>query len=628
MTPGDDKSKQQSPALGFAGWITAVWALIFLLTAVAYAYYTSFSYFAFYDDEGFLMISVQGYLGGHRLYNDVLTYYGPFYYFYEWFIHSVLSVPLTHDFTTGVCVFHWLTAAAILAAAGGLITRSPWVGFFVFMQATSHLTPLAREPGHPQELVALLLAVAVLVAVGGSQRRSVLVILGAIGAALVLTKINVGVFFGIALLSALVSQGPLSQTHRTWFLGLLVVSGLALLFLFRPHLGEPWAQVYCGEACVAILTTNVMARVFWGGRQPGITQAFPVAAAFTSVLILIISVLLLSGTTFSAMVDNLVTGPYKLGDLFGGHLKVPYASWSGAVAFLSGLTVVAFRNRMSRFQPALVAAKGLYGLLGTLLLMGYCNHELGYMWPWGWLLLAGLGIESPAARRTAFARVFLGLQAAWQGLQGYPIAGTETVVATSLQVLVYSVCLHDAFKAVAAAPWAARRLSVLAPRTLVLLHTLLLASLLYLFADQWCNPVSAGRYYRSVPPLGLRGCKHLRLPPEDVDVYRTLTHFLETECDTFITVPGMESLYFWTGKWPPTYLNASTALVMNRNQQTQVIAALGKARRPLIVLREAGGIYSFTPDTGPLGTLISQQCREIERIGRFRILEPQWTVAP
>ena len=427
------------------------------------------------------------------------------------------------------------------------------------MQAAAHLTPLAREPGHPQELVTLLLVLAVLVAVGGSQRRIVLVMLGAIGAALVFTKINVGVFFGFALLSALVSQGPSSWAHRNWFLGLLVLSGLALLFLFRPHLGETWAQVYCGEACVAILTTNIMARVFWSGRERGIAQAFPVAAAFTGVSILIISVLLLTGTSYSAMVDNLVTGPYKLGDLFAGHLEVPYASWSGAVALLSGLMVLAFRNHMSRFQPALVAAKGLYGLLGTLLLMGYCNHELGYMWPWGWLVLAGLDTGSPAARRTAFARVFLGLQAAWQGLQAYPIAGTETVVATSLQVLVYSVCLHDAIKAVAAAPWVARRLRVLAPRTLVLLNTLLLSSLLYLFADQWCNPVSARRYYRSVPPLGLRGCRHLRLPTEDVDVYRTLTHFLETECDTFITIPGMESLHFWTGKRPPTYLNASTA---------------------------------------------------------------------
>jgi len=102
--------------------------VLFLLTAVRYAFYTSFSYFAFYDDEGYMMITVQGYLGGHPLYNDVFTLYGPFYYFYEWFLHSVLSIPLTHDFTRVVCIFHWLAAASVLAVAGGLMTRSLWVG--------------------------------------------------------------------------------------------------------------------------------------------------------------------------------------------------------------------------------------------------------------------------------------------------------------------------------------------------------------------------------------------------------------------------------------------------------------------------------------------------------------------
>lgn len=608
--------------------MAVVWAVLFLLTAVAYAYYTSFSYFAFYDDEGFLMITVQGYLGGHPLYDGILTYYGPCYYFYEWFLHSVLSVPLTHDFTRVVCIFHWLAAASVLAVAGGLMTRSLWVGFFVFMQATLHLTPLVREPGHPQELMSLLVSIAVLVAWGGSQRKSVLVMLGAMCAMLAFTKINVGAFFGIGLLSALVAQGPLSRPHRAWFLGLLGLSGLALLLLFRSHLGETWARVYLGQACVAILTTNVIARVISGGRQPGIIQVVPVAAAFTGVSILIVSVLLLTGTSFSAMVENLVIGPSRLGGLFSGHLQVPYASGSAAIAFLSGLAVLVYRDHISRFQSLLVAAKGLYGLLGTLLFIGYYNQELGYLWPWVWLLLVGTETESPTARRSAFARLFLSLQAGWQGLQAYPTAGTQAVVATSLQVLVYSICLHDAIKAAVAMPWVVRRLSALTPRTIALLNTALLAGLLYLFAGRWCNPASARRYYMSVPPLGLRGCEQLRLPSEDVDTYRTLTHFLETECDTFITVPGMNSLHFWTGKMPPTYFNPSEVLLLNRDQQTQLIAALGKAKRPLIVLRESGGIYSFTPDSGPLGKLISQQCREIRRIGRFHILEPRQDVAP
>jgi len=262
------------------------------------------------------------------------------------------------------------------------------------------------------------------------------------------------------------------------------------------------------------------------------------------------------------------------------------------------------------------------------LLVGAHEQELGYLWPWVWLLLVGIETESPTARRFAFGRLFLVLQAGWQGLQAYPVAGTQVAVGTSLQVLVYSICLHDAIKAAAAAPWVVRRPPARTPRTVALLNTLLMAGLLYLFADRWCNLVSARRYYRSLPPLGLRGCERLRLPPKDVDTYRTLTRFLESECDIFITVPGLNSLYFWTGKMPPTYSNFGHVVVQNHHQQKQLIAALGKAKRPLIIVREGEGIFSFTPDTGPLGKLISQQCREIRRIGRFRILEPQQTIAP
>ena len=145
-----------------------------------------------------------------------------------------------------------------------------------------------------------------------------------------------------------------------------------------------------------------------------------------------------------------------------------------------------------------------------------------------------------------------------------------------------------------------------------------LAGLLYLFAVVWCSPASAWRYYRSVPPFGLRGSDYVRLPEAQAEPYRALTHYLESESDAFITLPGLNSLYFWTGERPPTYFNASEVILMNATQQARVVAALDHAKHPLIVLDDRGA--SFVAPKGPLASLIRERCREVRRIGNFRIL--------
>ncbi len=624
MTANDHGKIGRNRMLNLRGWIVGLAALIFLAIATVYAFSTIFSYFAFYDDEGFMMISVRGYLDGHRLYDDIFTYYGPFYYLYEWFVHALTSLPLSHDFTRCLCIFHWLVAASVLALAGGLMTRSVPVAFLIFAQAILHLTPLVREPGHPQELAAVLLTVAVLVAQRGLQWRWTLPLLGAIGAALVFTKINVGVFFVFGLMLALSCQKPMFQSRRAWFWGLLALVSLVPCLLMRPHLGEAWARVYCGQACATILAAGAVAHIFAGERQLGLNQVFQAGVAFTGLSATFIAVLLITGTSMSSIVQSLVTGPSRLGNVFYIPLKVPYCSWSGAAALLGAAAVVTWRRRLDRLQPVMAAAKGLYGLLGTLLLLSDYYMQLGYLWPWSWLLLVRIRTGQPGETPNTFARTFLCLQAAWQGLQAYPTAGTQAVIGTLLMVLVYSVCLHDAIMAFIVAPWAVRHPRNVTPRTAAFSKTLVLAGLLYLFVIHWCNPLSSWHYYSSVPPLGLRGARYLRLPAEQVDTYRALAQYIETECDTFITLPGLNSLYFWTGKTPPTYFNVSEVVLQTEQQQAQIVAALQKARHPLIVVNEARAFYSA--GVGPLGRLISQQCREVKRIGSFRILELQSAV--
>jgi hypothetical protein len=131
------------------------------------------------------------------------------------------------------------------------------------------------------------------------------------------------------------------------------------------------------------------------------------------------------------------------------------------------------------------------------------------------------------------------------------------------------------------------------------------------------------RYYQSVPPLGLRGARLLRLPNDQADDYRVLTRYLETESDAFITIPGLNSLYFWTGQTPPTYFNVSEVVLLNDRQQAQVMAALQKAVRPRIVVNESA--VSNVTLLGPLGRLLREHCRELKRFGRFRVLEPEQT---
>src|SRR5947209_10072002 len=161
-----NSSPRWSPwAIGAAGFL-------FLAVAVAYAYFIVFSR-SMSPDEGYLMITVQSFIEGNPLYDTVFTHYGPFYYAYEWVAHVMLSIPLTHDATRLLCILHWLTAAAVLGCAGGIVMRSVFGGIFVFVQAVIHLTALANEPGHPQELIVLLLAAGIVMATRDWPRKRV-----------------------------------------------------------------------------------------------------------------------------------------------------------------------------------------------------------------------------------------------------------------------------------------------------------------------------------------------------------------------------------------------------------------------------------------------------------------------
>lgn len=597
--------------------------MVSLGIAGVYGYCTIFSKFPPYDDEGFLMLCLRNFLDGLPLYDGVPAPYGPFYFFYQWSLHGLASVPVTHDAAGLLCLFHWVTAALVLALAAGVMTRSVTVALFVFMQATVHLRYLANEPGAPQELAAVLLACATLVATKGSMRPWTLVLLGAIGAALSLTKINVGVFFGLGLLLALACRARFFDSRRAWFWALLASSSLLPFWLMRLHLVEGWARAYAGQACIAVLTGGAAAYVFQKKQDVGLKQVAQVACGFGGLSALLLTFPLLMSSSLPGLVHGLIIGPAKLPGLFAVPTKIPNSVGSGAAALL--LAAIAMRARPPSLRLVLGAAKGIYGAVGALALALDPRYQLAYLLPWGWLLLVPAQTAPDSENRDSFPRTFLCLLAAWQSLQAYPVAGSQVALATFLPVLLYTLCLHDAIIGLASATWMTSRVPRLMPRTASLLQALTLAALLYLFAVPASAVHSIWRYHLQMKPLALRGARCLRLPPSQTEPYQEVARYLETECDTFLTYPGMNSLYFWTGKRPPTDLMLNgEAVPLSPDLQARIVAAL-HGKRALVVINEIQAnrlTQGGTTDQGPLLRFIREECHEVARSGPFRILAP------
>lgn len=620
----DELVERQNSSLRLWYWVLVPGALLFLIVGAVYAFTATFGQFRNYDDEGRLMISVQGYLEGNPLYDRVNSHYGPVYYFYEWAMHKLAAIPLTSDATAGLCVAHWILGATILALAGFCMTRSTLLAAFIFMQAVVHLTPLDNEPGHPQELVVMMLCIAGLVAVGGLKRRQTLPLLAAIGTGLLFTKINVGGFFGLALALAMLccTSGAGFVRVGVWVVTLL--SATIPILLMWSHYGQEWARNYSLEMTLSILAVGLVANTFVTERA--IRPREWVRTATTSIIIsgVILFVLLATGSTLSAIWQSLVTGASKIGGIFYIPLHLESLSWSAWAALMAAALAACLKRRQAAMLVPLSLIKFVYGVTGTLVLVFEPASQLGCLLPWAWLLVVG----TKEMDSDSFPRIFLSFLAVWQGLQAYPVGGTQVSVGTFMGVLVYSVCLWDAIRVFAGTSFLhlpLQRMASMGGGRLAQIGVFL--ALLTVFSMKWCEPMLKWREYEAKQPLDLPGCHYRRIAPANAIQYRKLAEFLETRSDTFFIFPGLNSMYFWTDKKPPTYFNVGGEGIMpTEPQQVEVVEALERAKRSLVVLREMDWPFGRAHGelkAGPLADFVRNGCYQIAAFAQFKILAPR-----
>ena len=100
--------------------------LVLAVTAAAFvvmAAFVMFSAFMYYDDEGYVLISLRNFAAHGGLYRDVYSQYGPFPFVFYGALQA-LGLPLTHNVGRLITIGAWAGTALACATLVGSATRS------------------------------------------------------------------------------------------------------------------------------------------------------------------------------------------------------------------------------------------------------------------------------------------------------------------------------------------------------------------------------------------------------------------------------------------------------------------------------------------------------------------------
>ena len=549
-------------------------AILGLLVAIQ-AYFTMLTGFTTYDDEGTLMLTVKQYLSGMRIYDEVFSVYGPIYYFYNAFIRRITSTPVTHDITRMSSIIPWVLCSvlsgwivlrltrSVVFAAVALTVVSMTVGFF------------RVEPGHPQELTLLLLialAACPLWARIKASRNTLMFTLGLLGGALLLIKINIGIYVGAALALAVLSQ---LSSHRTYRLLLYVAGAVSIALptlVMRTHLDALWAEKYCVCATASIAAAVIILfRVPPDAKASSKDLAF-LASGYAVIIGVTCCALTMTRVSLGAVADSLVYLPSRV-FAHDPNWYVPpkFSAYWILWASLGALTAIALLRDWSSNggvdSRRLAVVKLVFSAAGILFIplrIDLVPAAGSFAWL---VLLRPKQFEADPI----FPRVVLCALTVMHSLYGYPVYGSQAEFMQTLFSVVVVVCAGDSLEWVAGAEIFASWLPGLRRTTLAACALVLITA--FNAAICWHRY----RNYSALPALELPGSHRLHVEWETKEPIEVISNAIRRSCDAFEALPGLPSFNFWSQTPPVTGMNSDAWTVYFSNeQQRTVVSALSK----------------------------------------------------
>ena len=336
--------------------------------------------------------------------------------------------------------------------------------------AFAPLYVLANEPMHPQGLCVLLLGAFVLIAVFGPTRRPLWAGAagGALLAALVLTKINLGAYAvaGIAV-AAVLTVGVLRR--RRWLSWPVIAAALVLpVFVAARDLDVGWVRELVAVQALAMAAIIVAA---WplgpreGERDDGTSRwLLGAGAGFVAAFIVIVAAIVLYGSSLADVYEGVVTEALRVRDVVLSQFPMSPAVVDWAVAALAAAALSVRLRSGERGSPSiwpgiLRAAAGLTIWLSVaritpVALNPSAGNQDSLPMVLAWIaVIPPAGVQESTYKR--FLRVLLPALALAEALQVYPVAGSQVGIASLAFVPVGALCLADALTSLR--EWSASR---------------------------------------------------------------------------------------------------------------------------------------------------------------------------
>ncbi|MCF3650846.1 hypothetical protein [Synoicihabitans lomoniglobus] len=543
---------------------TLAWSVLFATAAIA-AYLQIFSIFMLYDDEGYVLLSLNNFARHGALYDRVYSQYGPLFYLVFGGIARLGDFSWTHDLGRFYTIGAWLTTAAASGWITHRLTRSQLAAMASFAGTFGLLWQMTFEPMHPGNTLTPVIALTAAISITAVQQRrmSIVAITLAVAAAVcAMIKINVGVFLGAAGCMWLGLNSTWSgQSSRRWLPQLLIVGGgLIPIVLMGGHLDQPWAGVYAMAGSAAIVATGRLTHHY---RQSWVTPPMVFTAIGVALLFMVatVTMTMFSGSSMSGLIRGIILGPLGHADAYHHGFRwrtgtVPLTLFSWGL-----LTWVLFRYQPNTLSASWLKsiAMGRLGLAG-LFIYHACSSPpstVGFVMTSlaatvGWLVVP---LRSKPPERMA-ATTLLALMLVWQFLHAFPVAGSQIGWGTFLWIPLAVVALHDAGE------------YLIPPRVKTIATGV---SIVGVAALAFCPLQLGWNYFKQSEPLALPGAKHMRMPADLGSAIRIMTRNAALHGEQLFSLPGSYSFNLWTGLPTPNETNVTHWFTLLDNEQQNTI---------------------------------------------------------